>query len=382
MDNGQERKIIPFRNPARERRRLMIFAGVLLGTALLLAFFLMDGGKNLDTLNRMLRYRGGGETIALESGEGNVFCAVDNRLATAGLEGLQVYNRDGSLQAAAATSLQNPMLRSGGDYAAAWDAGTAGLLLIHKSRGVQDFSAPEGMLLDVDLSSDGYMCALSAGAKAKAVLQMYNRQCSVGYTVYSSSRYLALCAAAPGGGRCAAVALGEQEHVFESTLVIYRTDREKPEAELSLGSQLIYDIFFLNSKTVCAVGETELIFSTSSGQLLGTYTYTGTLTRFAAGKDFVLLAMSSSQSGSGWDVISVGRDGKELARQSFAQEVTGLSAAGKYSAVLTAQSLQIGGSRLQAWYSADQVSGAASVIQCPDGSALLAGGQRVWRIVP
>ena len=47
-----EAKIIPFRHPGQERRRLSVFLAVLVALALVLAFFVIDGGQNWDRAGR------------------------------------------------------------------------------------------------------------------------------------------------------------------------------------------------------------------------------------------------------------------------------------------------------------------------------------------
>ena len=48
-----EANMIPFRHPGQERRRLSIFVAVLATLALVLAFFVVDGGRNWDHARSM-----------------------------------------------------------------------------------------------------------------------------------------------------------------------------------------------------------------------------------------------------------------------------------------------------------------------------------------
>ena len=55
--------IIPFRHPGQERRRLSIFLAALAVLALILAFFVVDGGRNWDRVRRFFAY--GTQTLSI-----------------------------------------------------------------------------------------------------------------------------------------------------------------------------------------------------------------------------------------------------------------------------------------------------------------------------
>ena len=203
-----EAKIIPFRHPGQERRRLSVFLAVLVALALVLAFFVIDGGQNWDRVGRFFSYGTQELQIALDA-PASALGELDGQLVTAGADGVTLYDKDGQVRFLAAASL----------------------------------------------TEDGYLCYVTAGSAVKSELQLLDREQRSVFAVHAATRYFTGCAAAPGGGVVCAVALEEQEGTVSSVAVVYRTDREDPVAEVDLGSQVIFDLRFWGKNRICALGE-------------------------------------------------------------------------------------------------------------------------------
>lgn len=381
-DDEEQNRVIAFRHPARERRRLTIFLVFLAVLALAIGFFFVDGGRNWDRIQRFFTY-GGKETVtSFDSAGAKALAVFRGGLAVADQDGLTVYDQNGREEFLAAMSLSSPAVCAAEDYILGYDVGGTALALVNKSGRAVLQDAAEGRLLDADLAPDGYLCFTSAGSSAKSVLSVYSKNQRNSFTVYSASRYLSACAVAQGGKMVCAVALGQKDNVFESTAVLYRTDTEEPVAEVSLGNQLIYDLRFWGSGTVCAVGEERLVVFTTKGKVLGEYACAGLAAYSLQGDGFAALQLPSAQGGSGWDLVTVGEKGQELGRVSVAEAGMHLSAQGKYLALLTASGLSIYSRTLQLWASSPDAAGADGVLMCADGSALLVEGQTARRYLP
>lgn len=380
-DAEEQNRVITFRHPARERRRLTTFLILLVVLALVIGCFFVDGGRNWDRVQRFFTY-GGKETVTSFDSAGTKALAVfRGGLAVADQDGLTVYDQNGQEDFLAAMGLSSPAICVAEDYILGYDVGGTALALVNKSGQVVLQDVAQGRLLDVDLAPDGYLCFTSAGSSAKSVLSVYSKAQRNSFTVYSASRYLSACAVAQGGKMVCAVALGQKDNVFESTAVLYRTDTEEPVAEVSLGNQLIYDLRFWDSGTVCAIGEERLVVFTTSGKILGEYACAGVAAYSLQGDGFAALQLPSAE-GSGWDLVTVGGKGQELGRVYVAEAGMHLSAQGKYLALLTTSGLSIYSRTLHLWASTPDAAGAGGVLMCADGSALLVEGQTARRYLP
>ena len=152
-------------------------------------------------------------------------------------------------------------------------------------------------------------------------------------------------------------------------------------AEISLGNQLIYDLFFLDRDTLCAVGQTSVVFFDCDGTLLGQYPYSSLLD-FAFCDSAVVLELPGTTGGSSADLVTVNTNGKELGRTSIHGAVYAISAAGKYLAALTDSGLTLYDKNMQPWSSTEDTRGASAVAMCDDGSAFLVGSRLAWRYLP
>lgn len=105
-----EANMIPFRHPGQERRRLSIFVAVLATLALVLAFFVVDGGRNWDRVHRFFSYGTEQVQISMDTAPG-ALGELDGRLVTAGAEGVTLYDKDGKVSFLAAASLTSRWCR-------------------------------------------------------------------------------------------------------------------------------------------------------------------------------------------------------------------------------------------------------------------------------
>ena len=81
-------------------------------------------------------------------------------------------------------------------------------------------------------------------------------------------------------------------------------------------------------------------------------------------------------------LVTVGVDGQQLASQELDAEVTSLSAAGRYVALLTTDHVSIYDKQLLPVASLDEVSQAREVLMRSDGSAVLAGSTTASLYLP
>ena len=373
-----EAKIIPFRHPGQERRRLSVFLAVLVALALVLAFFVIDGGQNWDRVGRFFSYGTQELQIALDA-PASALGELDGQLVTAGADGVTLYDKDGKVRFLAAASLAVPVVQGRGGYILAYDAGGSTLLLLNQKGEICSNPTLAGAVYDADLAEDGYLCYVTAGSAVKSELQLLDREQRSVFAVHAATRYFTGCAAAPGGGVVCAVALEEQEGTVSSVAVVYRTDREDPVAEVDLGSQVIFDLRFWGKNRICALGEEELLVFDTKGEVLGRYD-TGGVTDFDLGGDgFATLVLSGS---GGPALVTVDAAGEETGRMALSGGVSDLSVAGKYVAVLTGQTLTISGKNLEPWFSTQEVGSATQVQACSNGAAYLVSGRSALRVLP
>ena len=119
------------------------------------------------------------------------------------------------------------------------------------------------------------------------------------------------------------------------------------------------------------------------GEVSATYAYDGYLREFdLSGDDFTVLLLNRYQTGSVGRLVTVGTDGQELGSLDVQQEILGVSAAGRYLAVLYMDSLVIYNQQLQEYATLQGTDYARSVLMRQDGSALLLSSESAILFLP
>ena len=193
-----------------------------------------------------------------------------------------------------------------------------------------------------------------------------------------------ICAISNEGDQLAAVGLEQEDGVFKSTLNYFQTDTEQIVKTVDLGSELIYDLKYLTADTVCAIGETDAQFFSADGDTIGAYSYEGSYLKDfdTNGDGFLTLSLNIYRTGNRYTLVTVDETGREIASLYIGQEILGLSACGKYVAVLTAEGLTIYNRSLEIYAQTVDIGSATSVLMRKDGSAVLLGGGTGELFVP
>ncbi len=370
-------------------KKLLAMLLVLILVLGMVALFLFRDEIRLEAALRRIKYWGmtSGETAdrySFDAHNSNCYAHFDGGLVLASVSGLSAYGSDGRETVVSQGQLNLPQVYAGKNLAMAYDAGGNMLLAVHKSEGEVLRVTSEKPILDADLSPNGNICYISSEAGYKSVITVYNEKQEQIYRWLSTSTFMPVAAVSENGKDLAAIGLNENDGNFASVLNLFRTDTDHVLTTVSLGSDLIYDLLYLNKDCICAIGETGISFVSASGEMLGTYAYNNSyLKDYDTGGDgFLALSMNTYRAGNRYTLVIVDEMGKELGSIYVGQEILDISAAGKYIAVLTTQGLTIYDRKLSVYAQTDNVNAATNVLVQPDGVALLLGAGKGWLYIP
>ena len=370
-------------------RRVALFALIVLLVCGVCALILFRGSLNLDAVRRYLKYLSVTETshegkFSYDAHSGNCYAGFGDGLALASVSGVTLFDKDGAEAASVQMTTALPALRVGKDAALCFDAGGTSLASVSRKKGTVMQVTTERAILDADISPDDWVCYSAGESGYKTVLYVYSAAGNMTYRWLSSSRYLPLCTVSTGGKYLAAVALGQQDGMFRSSVVLFDTSKEEPLRELPLGNELIFDLEFRSDNTLLAIGEETVCWMQLDGTVLGRYAYSDAYLKDfdMGGSGFLTLCLNMYKAGSRYSIATVAPDGTEVGSLFVGEEILDFSAAGKYVAVLTASSLSIYDETLTLYASADAVAAATDVIQRADGTAILLGGDSGTLYVP
>ena len=377
------------KRPGSVAKRVAAFVLLAVLVCALVALYVFRDSLNLDAVRRFVRYldvknQNASERITFDAHSANQYADLHGALAIASVSGLRVYSDKGDEQATVLASLAAPQIDCGGKYAMAYDAGGYGLVAAHASKGeVLNISTTEP-IFDADIASDGSICYVSTESGYKTVAYVYNDRQQMIYRWLSSSQFLALCTVNSGAKTLACVSLGQSGGIYESSVVLLKTDSDQIEKTVSLGNELIYDLEFTDNDTLCAVGENSISYLTSSGERMGKYDYDDAyLKDFSfGGSGFLTLTLNMYKAGNRYRVVTVGTDGEEIGSLSTDAQILDVSAAGTYVAVLTAKNLTIYNAALELYAEQENTGSATNVVMRDDGSAILLGSGQGTLFVP
>lgn len=369
-------------------KRIVIFAVIVVAVCSAVGLVLFQESINFDALRRWIKYfnirdEGTQDLYTFDAHNSNRYGACGNGLAVASVGGLVYYQDNGTERFNLQSQLGLPQLCTAGKMMLAYDVGGTQLLAADTNGERVSLTADQA-ILDADLASNGSFCYSSSMSGYKSVLTVYNSSGDLSYRWLSSSTYMPTCAISERGTLMAAVGLGASGGAFESSIYFFRTDSETILSTVSLGNVLIYELYFTDSDTVCALGETAVYYIRSDGMLLAEYAYAEPYLKdyHTGGNGFLTLALNMYRAGNRNSIVTVDDDGSEIASLYLGQEILDLSASGNYVAVLTPDQLTIYTSSLQVYAETVEIGAATSVLMRDDGSALLLGGGSGWLYLP
>lgn len=329
------------------KKRWLIFAGVLLLILLLLAWFLLSNSTSLDGVKRFFLYLGKDEAqygrLQFESYGTCSYALADGRFAVTTQGGATLFAEDGSALCRVQGSFSNPAMKSADSFLLLYDIGGTRLVLLNSEGDTLLDTTASGEIYDAELSPEGYISVLCEGTNCRASLTVYTKNGATPYVRNSKNHYLNTCAVSPDGKYAAVSTLGQQDISFTGTVQLLETDQEEIAAELSLGSQMIYELRFLTNKRLCAIGEQRIVFFETDGTVLCEYEEDdGVLVGYSFGGDgFLTLAYDLYDTEGGSRLVTLDDTGEEIAAVRLSRSPTHISACGGYVCILNEQELLI-----------------------------------------
>lgn len=354
------------------------FSFILLLAAVLLVvlFAAYRDGTGFDVLRRYLHYgrseQAGGETVYhYDAASKNRFALLGESLVVLSDASLSLYNGAGEEVWSTPVTMTAPALVSGGGRAAAYDVGGTALYVLDQSGPVLELTADEEEpYISATLNKSGVLAVTAQKKGYKGSVKVYDQAPDPSFEFKSSQRFVL------DGyvlGNClAAVTLGQENGVFVSSIVLYEMPGTEPAADYSVTGGLAAAIGEQEGR-LATVSDTALTFAGANGEISETYAYSGSYLREydLGGTGFAALLLNRYRSGSVGRLVTVGKDGEELGSLDVREEVQGMSASGRYLAVLYSDRLAIYNQDLQPYATLQGTGDARDVLMRPDGSALL-----------
>ena len=384
---GARRKGPKWKQPAMRIGALLFTIVLMIGAIVLVAY---RDRLNMDALKRYITYR---NLEKNDSGQTTEFTyARDNTNAFASLDGtlllcsdtvLQLYSNSGLLYVDEQVSMAQPVITTCGAYAVAYDVGGNDLYVIHNKEVVRTYSSAQGCdLLSVRINENGYLAVVEQASGYKASVKVFDDQMQPLLAENVSSEYVMDAIISPDNKRFAVVTIGQKDRVFNSMISLYECEEGDLIATTTLENQFVLDLkwksslLWVQERDGAAVLDSELKVLgnwTESNQYLQGYSLDG--------DGYAVEVFSWYKAGGSGEVLLINENGDAELSQAISGEVLSVSAAGRYIAVLTTESLIIYTSDLKE-YSTTENNGSKRAIINSDGATMMIGVDSTRLYVP
>lgn len=375
----------------RLKRFLVFFLALAAVLGLVLAAAYRDG-TGFDVLRRYLNYGGsagsGEERYRYDVSPNNRFAVLGNQLVVLSDTSLRLLNRDGGETWSAQVKMSSPALSQGGGRVAAYDIGGKSLYVLDKTGGIFYLETEDDEpLISATLNGRGMLTVTAQRRNAKGAVYVYGESLEQEplCRVISGERFVTEGRVSGDGNTLAAVRLGQEDGVFVSSVVLYDL-RQPGEIEASASCDL-RDALVLSTAEqdgdLVAVSDTCVTCVSYGGRETASYGYGGYhLRSYSLGEEFTALLLNRYQAGNVGRLVTLDAGGTELGSLDVHEEIRGLSAAGRYLAVLYTDRLVVYNQDLQVYATLRGLSDVSAALMRTDGSALLISPESASQFLP
>lgn len=405
--NRQKPKIQPIRPehkapeqapPPQPKRRLPRFLVRLAATLVVLAVALalvavvtFRDSLNLDSVKRWFTYRslirsdsGRAESFVYDGDLTDTFAVLDGDLLVCSRNAISLYSGSGTQYINQSVSMENPVVSTNGSLAVVYDAGGACLYILGQRTLV--WSADDlDSILSARLNKNGQLTVVTQSSGYRGTVTVYDAAYTPVMSVNLTSAFVMDAALSDNGHTLAILTVGQSNGAFSTTLELdvmdYSDGAYSPELTCPLGSGVVLETRHTGT-AVWTLGDRGLTITSHDGRSSGVSWADKHLRRYSlSGDGFAVALLGKYRAGSQAELWVVDEQGQRRTLP-LNEQVTSISAAGRYIAVLTGDRLDIYTDQLELYDSLEGTQGARVALLMTDGSAILISADSAGFYVP
>lgn len=372
-------------------RRVLAFlvtAALVLGA---LAAVVYRDKLNLDALRRWMTYRsiqtsqtGLAEPFTHGGGDRLDMACLESGYLFSSTAGAHFYSSGGVELSSQVTHMEQPVLSASSRFGVVYDAGGESLFQFGSDHDPFVYSDPDsGRILSARVTNNGWLTVTGLHSHYRGGVTVYNAHHEPVISLNFSSAFVTDAILSPDGHTVAVVTISQTDGAFRSTVHFYSTNATEPFATVDLDGFTVLDMDF-DSNGLWLLGESSLITMNAKGGEQAEYSFDPACLKGYTldGDGFAVLLLGKYRAGSARNVVTVGHDALEIARQDLNAQVLSLSASGRYVAMLTGQELTVCTKDLTPYATLSDTQSARHAALFNDGSVLLADSQEAWLYIP
>lgn len=338
-----EEKTRPNKNQKRTVKRALA-VGIAVIALIALALLALFSGKGVasGSLSGIVIAgdASGGETepFTYETGSQQAFARAGDGFAVASTSSLQLVNGVGVTVGKEICSFTTPAVSASADCALFFDVGGTGCVRMGFD-GTKTAIEPNGTIISASINSSGYYTIITEHAGYKGLVSVYDSKGTLVYEWYSGEGYALKADVSPDNKHLAVLCVTETG----STIHIFSLTSTTEKAKVRYEDKLLFEIRFMNSSTVCGLGENGIYFTSVDGTKTASqeFDYWYLCDYCIHSGDVAVLYLSRYRTGADGTLFTVDSSGKVLGKLPMTNEVLSVSANGKNVLVMTSSSLEL-----------------------------------------
>lgn len=272
------------------------------------------------------------EPFTYETGSGQAFAAAGDGLAVVTSSSAQLFDSAGKSVAKQVHSFDSPAVAASAKGAVFFDVGARRCCFAGFDGEFTEIEVT-GAVISASINDSGYFTVITEEAGYKALVSVYDPDCNKLYEWHSGTGYAVKAEVCPNNRSFAVLCItsqGSEIHIFSFT-------SETEKAKLRYDNLLLFDMYFMSTDRLCAIGNDGLYFSNTGGEVKGEHSFEGMyLCGYSFGStDFAAVYLSEYRTGVGGTLRTVSPEGEALGETRTDKDVTCISANGKNLLLMT-----------------------------------------------
>lgn len=308
------------------------------------------------------------EPYTYETGSGQVFAAAGEGFAVASSSSVQLLDSKGRTVYKQLVGFDTPAVF--GCEKGALFCGIGGTDSIYVSfDGTATELETDGAILSAHINSSGWFALISEQAGYKGLVQVFDQDCRLIYKWWSGTGYALRAAVSPDCAHLAVLTVGQDGSVIR----FFSLSSEQELCRASFSGELLFDLYYMSTDALCAIGEETVFFVDTDGQLRGSYSLNSSYLcayDFSSG-EFAAICTNAYRTGVGGTVVTLDSSGNVLGTLDIDRDITAMCAQGRELLIMTSGDTSVYTRELSLERGQERLNTAKDALLLPGGDVLL-----------
>jgi len=211
-------------------------------------------------------------TINFDANEYNKFAVLKGNLCVISPEKLSVYKLSGKELLSEPVLLRSPAVSTSDSRFIAYDLGGLNYYIAN-NRELLFSGTCDSQILNANMNKSGDVAIVTDSDDCKSLVTVYDSHFEAIYKFHSSEKYVFDAAVSPNGKTVAIASYGTEEGIFESTLLLGKTNSDSFYNEIPLGDSIPLKVTYHTDSKILVICNDKTVLYNSDGTLFSEISY-------------------------------------------------------------------------------------------------------------